>query len=85
MPLKKLKHPKVTPFNTGSLIIASANLLSASNGKGILEVDINENPLRSDIVGDIFEKNSGFATLSDIPGLGFEPNLKAISKYLVAH
>jgi L-alanine-DL-glutamate epimerase-like enolase superfamily enzyme len=31
------------------------------------------------------EKNSGFATLSDIPGLGFEPNLKAISKYLVAH
>ena len=87
--IKNIIQNKITycPHYLGGGIglVASAHLLSASNGKGILEVDINDNPLRSDIVGDIFEKNSGFATLSDIPGLGFEPNLKAISKYLVAH
>ena len=66
-------------------LIASTHLLSASNSSGILEVDINENPLRSDLIGDLLFSNSGYATLSDKPGLGYEPQLKNINKYLVAH
>ena len=66
-------------------LIASTHLLSASNGKGILEVDINENPLRSDLIGDLLFSNKGYATLSEKPGLGYEPQLKNIKKYLVAH
>ena len=66
-------------------LIASTHLLSASNGTGILEVDINENPLRSDLIGDLLFSNKGHATLSEKPGLGYEPQLKNIKKYLVAH
>ena len=66
-------------------LIASTHLLSASHSKGILEVDINENPLRSDLIGDLLFANKGYATLSEKPGLGYEPQLKNIKKYLVAH
>jgi len=66
-------------------LIASAHLLSASNDSGILEVDINENPLRSDIIGNMLEYKKGFAQLNDLPGLGYEPDIKSIKKYLVAH
>ena len=66
-------------------LIASAHLLSASSSKGLLEVDCNPNPLRSDLVGNMLNLNPGFATLSDKPGLGYEPDLNKINKYLVAH
>ena len=81
------KHLTYCPHFLGGGIglIASAHLLSASNSNGILEVDINENPLRSDVVGDMFDTNKGYATLNELPGLGYEPDLKSIKKYLVAH
>ena len=66
-------------------LIASAHLLSASCGNGLLEVDSNPNPLRSNLIGDLLSQKKGFATLSDKPGLGYEPNLEDIKSYLVAH
>ncbi len=51
-------------------LIASAHLLAAAEGDGLLEVDVNPNPLR-----DAFDPwqgatNRGTLTLSDAPGLG---------------
>ncbi|WP_300580752.1 mandelate racemase/muconate lactonizing enzyme family protein [Marivita sp.] len=51
-------------------LIASAHLLAAAGGDGLLEVDVNPNPLR-----DAFDPWQGAAdrgtlTLSDAPGLG---------------
>ncbi len=66
-------------------LIASAHALSASRGNGILEVDINNNPLRENLVGEMFTKVPGMAYLSDSPGLGIEPNLKSIETFLIKH
>ncbi|NNU97883.1 mandelate racemase/muconate lactonizing enzyme family protein, partial [Anoxybacillus sp. EFIL] len=51
-------------------LIASAHLLAAAGGDGLLEVDVNPNPLR-----DAFDTwqgatHRGTLTLSDAPGLG---------------
>ncbi len=66
-------------------LLASAHALSASRGNGILEVDININPLRNNLVGEMFSKFPGMAYLSDSPGLGIEPDLKSIETYLIKH
>jgi len=87
--VKKIKKNRVTycpHFLGGGIgLIASAHLLSASNDNGILEVDVNKNPLRSEIISDMLIQDKGCLELSDKPGLGCEPNLKSINKYLVAH
>ena len=49
----------------------------------MLEVDINANPLRSDLVGDLLSSQKGMACLGDAPGLGYEPNLEPLRKYRV--
>ena len=54
-------------------------------GTGALEVDINENPLRSDLLGEMLTINPGQAVLGNSPGLGLDPNLMAIEKYRICH
>ena len=66
-------------------LIASAHALAAAGGDGILEVDINNNPLRTGLLGTILSINPGKAVLGHLPGLGLEPNLVAIEKYKVHH
>ena len=87
--VKNIKKNNITycpHFLGGGIgLIASAHLLSASNDNGILEVDVNKNPLRSDIINDMLIQNKGYLKLNDKPGLGCEPNLKSINQYLVAH
>lgn len=56
-------------------LLASAHLLAAVDGDGILEIDSNENPLRSELCGPLTTIENGTATLSDKPGLGFVPDL----------
>ena len=83
--LKKIKFYKkiYCPYFLGSGIglIASAHLLSSSNNKGFLEVDINPNPLRSEFIkkeltdGNIFK-------IPKMPGLGILRIPKAIKKYI---
>ena len=66
-------------------LVASAHGLAAVGGDGMLEVDINGNPLRSELIGDMLSASPGFATLSDTPGLGVEPDLSWLVRFRVDH
>ena len=63
--------------------MASAHALAAVGGNGMLEVDNNTNPLRSDLSGDLLSRQKGMACLGDAPGLGYEPDLEPLRKYRV--
>ena len=65
-------------------LVASAHALAAVGGDGMLEVDINANPLRSELIGDLLSKQSGEAFLGDAPGLGYEPDFRAVEQYRVS-
>jgi D-galactarolactone cycloisomerase len=62
-------------------LIASAHLLAATNPDGLLEVDVNENPLRTTLLEGAFSFEGGAMMLNDEPGLGFTPDLSAIQQY----
>jgi len=51
-------------------LLASAHLLAAAGGSGLLEIDYNENPLRQDVWSPSIE--GGRTMLPDAPGLGIE-------------
>lgn len=51
-------------------LLASAHLLAAVGGDGILEIDANPNPLRSQLQGPLMPIGAGRVTLSEAPGLG---------------
>jgi len=59
-------------------LLASAHLLSAAGGGGLLEIDSNENPLRTAASGPLAQVRAGRARLADAPGLGIEPDLDAL-------
>ena len=64
-------------------LLASAHALAAVGGSGILEVDINQNPLRTILVDAFFEPSSSTMQLGNSPGLGVEVDFKALSKFRV--
>jgi D-galactarolactone cycloisomerase len=66
-------------------LVASAHALAAAGGEGMLEVDINANPLRSELVGEMLSRTPGMATLSTKAGLGVEPDLGWLKTYRVSH
>jgi D-galactarolactone cycloisomerase len=55
-------------------LMASAHLLAAAGGDGLLEVDTNPNPDRDAIIGDALPLDAGVIQLSDAPGIGIEPD-----------
>jgi D-galactarolactone cycloisomerase len=59
-------------------LLASAHLLAAAGGGGMLEVDANENPLRTGACGPLAQVRDGTARLEEAPGLGIEPDLAAL-------
>jgi len=64
-------------------LLASAHALAAVGGNGVLEFDINKNPLRSIFVDACFKTSSSLMKLGDSPGLGVEVDFRDISKYRV--
>jgi D-galactarolactone cycloisomerase len=62
-------------------LVASAHLLAGSGGGGLLEVDSNPNPMRENFCGTVGDIRDGEIVLADTPGLGVEPDVKAIEKY----
>lgn len=66
-------------------LIASAHLLAAIGSDGLLEVDINPNPLREGLAQPFPKVSGGTLTLSDKPGIGVEPNMDMVKKFLVDH
>lgn len=69
-------------LGAGIGLLASAHLLAAVGGDGILEIDANDNPLRTLTCGPLAQVVEGTATLGDAPGLGVAPDLKALAEYL---
>jgi L-alanine-DL-glutamate epimerase-like enolase superfamily enzyme len=59
-------------------LLASAHLLAAAGGDGLLEVDANPNPLRTATCGPLAEVRNGRASLGAAPGLGIDPDLAAL-------
>jgi len=51
-------------------LLASAHLLAAVGGDGLLEIDANPNPLRTRTSGPLSQVREGRVTLTDGPGLG---------------
>jgi len=70
-------------FGGGVGLVASAQLLAAHEGIGWLEVDANENPLQRKMIDPFFDVDQGTITLSDRPGLGWEPHIAYFEKYSV--
>ena len=59
-------------------LLASAHLLAAAGGEGALEIDANPNPLRTLLWGPLGEVRAGRVRLSGEPGLGVEPEPRAL-------
>lgn len=71
-------------LGSGIGLLASAHLLAAVGGNGMLEVDFNPNPLRDALCGPVSDVRDGHITLTDEPGLGFTPDLAAFEAYRTA-
>ena len=55
-------------------LLASAHLLAAAGGPGLLEMDVNPNPLRDDVLGNLLAVEDGTVALPEGPGLGLTPD-----------
>ena len=66
-------------------LLHSLHLLAAVRGPGLLEVDANRNPLREDVLGDVFAVADGAVALPAGQGLGLEPDLKPLSNLRSLH
>ena len=64
-------------------LLASAHVLAAVGGDGMLEVDCNPNPLRTFLVNGLFKTPMSSMILGDEPGIGVEPDLLAIAEYRI--
>lgn len=63
-------------------LIHSLHLLAAVRGPGLLEVDVNRNPIREDLLAGLFPIIEGAMALPEGPGLGFEPALDRLATHL---
>ena len=61
-------------------LMASAHLLAAAGGDGMLEVDANDNPLRSALAPALRNITEGCVTLGDAAGIGVLPDPAAIAE-----
>ena len=62
-------------------LLASAHLLAGAGGDGWLEVDVNDNPLRDQFCGPVFDMSEGMVALGEEPGLGMTPDVSSIERY----
>ena len=65
-------------LGAGIGLMASAHVLAAAGGDGMLEVDANENQLRSLLAPPLQTITNGRITLDETPGIGVVPDLKAL-------
>jgi len=78
------KHHVPLSFHTwgdGIALAASVHLSAALNECIVMELDYTYNPLRSDLLREPVEAQSGFLIPSDKPGLGVELDAKALEKF----
>lgn len=65
-------------------LAASAHLLAAVGGAGVLEVDSSENPFIPVFSGRGLVLEDGLFPISSGPGLGFDPDVEALKDLLTA-
>ncbi len=65
-------------------LIASAHILAAAGGDGLLEVDVNPNPLRKCLAMPYPIIQNGVFIMPGSPGLGVEPDFEMSEKFLVS-
>ncbi len=67
-------------------LAASAHLLAAVGGDGLLEVDCNENPLRDRLAGTLLSSlDGGLLEVPAGPGIGYKPDVGSVKDLLVLH
>ncbi len=71
-------------LGAGVGLAMSAHVLAAVGGDGLLEVDINPNPLRELLGGGMTTVQEGHVVLPETPGFGAPPDLGALKHYLVS-
>lgn len=62
-------------------LAASAHLLAAVGGAGLLEIDANDNPLRGAVVGQCWDVENGELEVSDEPGIGCLPDFDMLDRF----
>lgn len=67
----------------GIALLASGHLLAAVGGDGMLEVDCNPNPLRTEFCGALAQVRDGLCQLAEKPGLGVEPDLALFDSFRI--
>jgi L-alanine-DL-glutamate epimerase-like enolase superfamily enzyme len=60
-------------------LLASAHLLAAAGGDGLLEIDSNDNPLRSALSPRLSRIDDGWVTLDETPGIGMPDDVLALA------
>ncbi len=65
-------------------LLASAHLLAGLGGDGMLEVDVNPNPLRDGLMPRLVPEAGGIVSLPQGDGLGVEPDIAGCASWLVA-
>jgi len=65
-------------------LLASAHLLAAVGGPGMLEIDVNENPLRDELCGTLRDVEDGHVALTLLPGLGIEPDFSQLRGFQIS-
>lgn len=66
-------------------LAVSAHLLAAVGGNGLLEIDVNDNALRDGLCGPLLPVVDGAAIVPNGPGLGYVPDVEALSDLRVYH
>lgn len=70
-------------LGSGLGLMASAHLLCALGGDGLLEMDVNDNPLRNILATPLPTVVSGKIELNSTSGIGVLPNLELASTMLI--
>jgi D-galactarolactone cycloisomerase len=65
-------------LGAGVGLLHAAHLLAATGGDGLLEIDANDNPLRSLLCGPLNAVQDGSVRLGDAPGIGADLQLSAL-------
>ncbi len=65
-------------LGAGIGLMASAHVLAAAGGDGLLEVDANDNLLRSLLAPPFAQVVDGCITLDETPGIGVTPDIAAL-------
>jgi D-galactarolactone cycloisomerase len=64
-------------------LMASAHVLAAAGGDGLLEIDANPNPLRTQLSPQLWQIEEGACRLGDEPGIGVLPDLASLAPFAV--